>query len=307
VSPVDLSRSVLVVEEATPSKMSSPTIVKDEYEKASLLLNEGEDEEKEIVTEPFFEFVNCPTEEQNIDQVQNETSMVKATSKRKRKPEESTSVNLLTDMFLRLTYPISRCMTKHISIGMFKPLDYSPAVILNQGTRVLLFTENAWESFTKHMHLIECYLTNNLFGRKSAIRLLDCDIEIDIVKYRGEQQVRLRDLSKYNEKVQLNREDFYNLSCVSSPITRYLRQLVFSSSVVKDYLVDTMEKQPDLPILYGPVDTSIFNRIPHEVEMWRRVTAYKVNEETKEEENVNITIPATEIKNEIILTEGIEV
>src|SRR5204862_476287 len=103
---------------------------------------------------------------------------------------------------------------------------------------------------------------------------------------------------KHENNILLTREEFYILNHATSPITRYMKQLVFSSSVIKEYLVDTCEKQPDSALQYGPVDTSIFNRIPHEVEMWRQLRnfesftelATEVTEETnnnKEEEETD--------------------
>jgi hypothetical protein len=212
--------------------------------------------------------------------------------KKKRKLEENIPPNILTEVFLRIWYPISSCMSKSVSIGLVKTLDYSPTVILNHNTKMVLFSENAWDSFLKHLHLIECYLTNSLFGRKTNIRLLDCDNEIDIVKHRGQQQVRIRNLTQHENKILLTREEFFILNNATSPITRYMKQLVFSSSVIKEYLVDACEKQPDSTIQYGPVDTSIFNRIPHEVEMWRQLRNYEpfteiATEATEEEETKN--------------------
>lgn len=236
-------------------------------------------------------------DESNVGEKENNVSLSKAMRKRKRKPEDDLSLTVLAEVFLRILYPITKCMTKSIMIGLLKALNYSPTVVLRHGSKILLFSENAWESFLKHLPLIECYLTNNLHGRRTSIRLLDCDIEIDIIKQRGEQQVRFRDLTKHDDKILLLREEFYILSYATSPITRYMQQLVFSSSIIQDYLVDTMEKQPNVPILHGPIDTSIFNRIPHEVELWRRIKEYDLRmntykqqvqeEQTENEEHVN--------------------
>jgi hypothetical protein len=231
----------------------------------------------ENLQQSVSEFLTFHEDNKSLEDKENIAPVTKPSSKRKRKPEENISLNVLFEVFLRILYPISRCMTKSIAIGLLKPSDYSPNVILNHGAKVVIFSEKAWESFMKHLHLIECYLTNNMFGKKTAVRLMECNIEVDIIKSRGDLNVRFRNLNKHEEKIILTREEFYILTCVSSPITRYMRQLVFSSSVIKDYLVDTMEKQPDIPILHGPVDTSIFNRIPHEVEVWRRLKEYEFN------------------------------
>lgn len=271
------------------NKMSSPSVVQGDSEVAPLL--EHDNFEAGIVKE-ISDFLKFKKEDNNEEPT-------KVSSKRKRKFEENISPDILTEVFLRIFYPISSCLSKSVSIGLMKSLDYSPTVILNHGSRMVLFSADAWESFLKHLHLIECYLTSSMCGRKTNIRLLDCDNEIDVVKHRGQLQVRIRDLTQHDNKVLLTREEFYILNFATSPITRYMRQLVFSSSVIKEYLVDTLEKQPDSTILYGPVDTSIFNRIPHEVEMWRKLR------------NFENTIEATEegeetIKEETIKEENIE-
>jgi hypothetical protein len=255
------------------SKMSSPSVVQGELETAPLL---DQDSVEAGIVREISEFLKFGKEV-------NTAKQTKVSPKRKRKDEENISPDVLTEVFLRIFYPISSCLGKSISVGLMKSLDYSPTVILNHGPKTVLFSTNAWESFLKHVHLIECYLSSSMCGRKTNIRLLDCDNEIDVVKHRGQQHVRIRDLTKHDNKVLLTREEFYILNFATSPITRYMRQLVFSSSVIKEYLVDTLEKQPDSTILYGPVDTSIFNRIPHEVEMWRQLRNFEIGEEATEE------------------------
>lgn len=207
--------------------------------------------------------------EEEEEEEGEEEEPTKVSNKRKRKSEENISTEILTEIFLRIFYPISSCLGKSISIGLKKSLDYLPTVILNHGSRVIMFSTNAWESLLKHLHLIECYLTNGMCGRKTNTRLLDCDIVIDVIKHRAQVQVRFRDSTRHDNKVLLTREEFHIFKCASSPVTRYMKQLVFCSSIIKDYLVDTLEKEPSSIVLYGPVDTAIFNRIPHEVEMWR--------------------------------------
>lgn len=272
-------------------RMSSLSVVEGESE-ATPLLNDVE--EADIVREisDFLKFKKPKTSEEN------NTEQTKVTKRKRRLEEEDVQPNILTEVFLRIIYPISACMSKSVSIGLVKSLDYSPTVLLNHGTKMVLFSENAWESFLKHLHLIECYLTTNVCGRKTNIRLLESDNEIDVVKHRGVLQMRIRDLSQHDNKIMLSREEFFALNYAATPITRYMRQLVFSSSVIKEYLVDTLEKQPDSTILYGHVDTSIFNRLPHEVEMWRQLrkmevpteeTSKKEEETTKQEEEEETT------------------
>ncbi|WP_221935858.1 hypothetical protein, partial [Klebsiella pneumoniae] len=98
-------------------------------------------------------------------------------------------------------------------------------------------------------------MANKVYGRKTSIKLAASDIEIDTVKLRGLLCVRIRDLSKNECKVQLSLEEFYMLSSLTPAIDRYMQQLKFSGHVVKDYLMDTIQKQPNTPLLYGPVDT----------------------------------------------------
>lgn len=266
--------------------MSSLQSVQDDQDLIKLL--EEEADEDPVVKEfkdGLTDFLSFRAEDSKMDKDESNAQTSNTSTKRRRKTEDTVSLNILTEVFLRIFYPISRCMSKSVEIGLLRSRDYSPTVLLTQSAKVLYFSENAWESFMKHLHLIECYLTNNMYGRKTSIKLSECDIEIDIVKHRGDQQVRLRDLTKHDDKIMLSREEFYVLSCAASPITRYMRQLVFSSPVIKDYLIDTMEKQPESPILYGPVDTSIFNRIPHEVELWRQVQEYQTKENNDNNEN----------------------
>lgn len=254
--------------------------------------HKGNNEESTVsVSKKTVKRKRTEKEEQKNEDDASKVQVTEKTVKRKRKPEIDVSLNILTDIFLRILYPISRCMTKGISVGLVKSQDYSPNAILNHGAKMLLFSENAWESFMKHLHLIECYLAKNMFGKKTSVRLLECDIEIDILKYRGDLQIRLRDLTKHDEKIQLSREEFYVLGCASSSLTRYMKQLTVSSSMVKEYLVNAMEEHPEAHILYGPIDTSIFNRIPYEVEMWRSIKDYELEKEAnigekEDEENV---------------------
>jgi hypothetical protein len=246
-----------------------------------------------------LEFLKFGKEESNASI--NNASTSKAPLKRKRKPEDEIPINILTDIFLRILYPISRCMSKGLSAGLVKELDYAPNVILNHGPKMLFFSDGAWESFLKHLHLIECYLEKNMFGKKTAIRLLECDIEIDILKHRGEHQVRIRDLTKHEDKIQLSREEFFIFSSATSPVTRYMKQLVFSSSVLKEYLVDAMERHPDALLLYSPIDTSLFNRLPYEVLMWRSLKDYEKSKENtlkQEEEIIEINEDTNDILTE---------
>lgn len=257
------------------------------YSETAPLLDEYE-VEKAVIEKEISDFLKFKKKEDKNNTEEEQEEPIKITTKRKRKFEEDNSSDILTEVFLRIFYPISSCLGKNISIGLKKSLDYSPTVILNHGSRVVLFSTSAWESLLKHLHLVECYLTSSMCGRKTNIRLSDCDNEIDVIKHRGQVQVRIRDLTRHDNKVLLTREEFHIFKYATSPVTRYMKQLVFSSSIIKDYLVDTLEKQPDSTILYGPVDTSIFNRIPHEVEMWRQLRNFENAVEATEDEEEQI-------------------
>lgn len=203
------------------------------------------------------------------DNTENEKSTTNV--KKKRRVEEPKAITMLAEVFLRIMYPLSTCMSKFVTTGLAKSLDYSPHVIFHHGSKAVYFSESAWDSFVKHLHLIECYFANNIAGRKTNVRLLDSDIEIDIVKQRGELQMRIRNLTKYDEKLLLTKQEFLILNNTAQSITRYVKQLGFSKPILQDYLIHTVETQPDVPILYSPIDTSIFNRIPYEVEVWRNL------------------------------------
>ena len=120
--------------------------------------------EDELTT--FLQFRNKDKKEEEEEDGKDE---IKTGVKRKRKPEDSASFNFFTNMFLRLMYHISRCMTKTISAGLLKELEYTPNVVLNHGAKTIRFSENAWDSFTKHQHLIECYLEKEMFGKKQQL------------------------------------------------------------------------------------------------------------------------------------------
>src|SRR5436190_9200740 len=98
--------------------------------------------------------------------------------KRKKTMEDNEAFNKLTDVFLRVIYPLTHCMSKSIIIGIFKHLDYAPGVILNQSGKIVLFTEKGWYSLSKYLQLIECYILNNVYGKKTSLRLEDTDIEV---------------------------------------------------------------------------------------------------------------------------------
>jgi len=211
--------------------------------------------------------------------------------KRKRKTEDVLQ-RYNMDNFLSITYPLSVCRSKGISVGLVKSFDYLPHVIINQGMKCLYFTETTWNSFLKHLHLFECYLINNVHGRKTSVRLPDSDMEIDSIKLRGVQLIRLKDVTKYDSKIQLNQEEFFVLNSTSEAVTRYLKQLTFGVPIIKDYLNASKEIHPDTPLPFSPVDISIYNRLPQELHMWRELK--KIQPITQHSEIIMVSQPQNE-------------
>ena len=208
----------------------------------------------------------CDTvEKQNVN-----GAIPKQTVKRRKTAKETNeTTTLYTDIFLKIIYPLSGFLEKNITVGFFKSLDFMPGVLLNHQGKSIVFCEGAWNSFTKNMSLIECYMLNKVYGKKTSIRLASSDIEVENVKFRCTQCVRFRNLSKHDEKIVLSGEEFFTMMNVAPAVNRYLQQLMFSVSVIKEYLVDTIHTQPNAPLIYGPVDTSIYNRLPQEVSLYR--------------------------------------
>lgn len=191
--------------------------------------------------------------------------------KRKRNENDDQNTDVLLDVFLRLMYPLSLNMDKTITVGVFKSLDFNPAVLINHcGKTSLLLSIDMWDKFTKHSSIIEAYLYNNLTGRKTAIGFDDSDLEIDNIRLRGTQFVRFRDLSKHNKKILLTLEEFQVLSNLTPIINRYMQQLVTFGPVIFDSLNTSINTNPVVPLIYGPIDQSIYNRLPQEVSFYRR-------------------------------------
>lgn len=190
-------------------------------------------------------------------------------SKKRKRCEEDK--NIFLDVFLRLMYPLNETIEKTVTAGIFKSLNYKPAVLLSQcGKPSLLFTVEMWDRFTKYEPIIEAYLYNNVTGRKTAMGFPNSNIEIDSVRIRGTQFVRFRDLSKYNVKILLTFEEFHILSNLTPAIIRYIHQLTMYHPLIYDYLASSINTSPVVPLLYGPIDPSIYNRLPQEVSFYRR-------------------------------------
>lgn len=223
---------------------------------------------------------NKETEEESSGE--EELLVPKIKVKRKRKLKDDPTLDTLTEEFLNLYYPISKCLSKQISIGISNADNCTPMVTLRQGTKKVKFCEKAWESFNKYLNLIECYLTNRVNGKKTNIVLDHSDIEVENIKMRGDQYVKFRDVTKHEEKITLSPDEFEMLVTVAPAINRYMKQLKLALPMIKDYLRDTLESVT--PLLYGPVDVSIYNRLPQEVYVFRRMKARKIRIEKEEEE-----------------------
>lgn len=214
---------------------------------------------------------------------EEELCMPKVKPKRKRKFQEERVLPMLYEEFLKVSYPISSCLSKHISIGISKPENCTPIVSLGHGIKKIQFCEKSWESFNKYLHLIGCYLSNRIIGKKTKIVLDNSNIEVENIKLRGDQLVKFRDVTKHDEKISLTPEEFEILIDTIPAINRYMSQLTLSLPMIKEYLSDTLES--NAPLLYGPIDASIYNRLPHEVFVFRKVRAKKIKIENEEEKD----------------------
>lgn len=203
---------------------------------------------------------------------------------RKRKPKDDRPDYTIAEEFLKISYNISPCLNKSVFVAISEKGNCVPIVVLNQNTKKIVFNEKAWESFNKYLHLMECYLKNQVNGKKTCIGLDDSDIEVENIKFRGEQNIKFRDLTKHDEKLILSPDEFEMLVSVVPAINRYIQQLTLALPMIRDYLNGTMES--DTPLLYGPVDTSIYNRLPQEVFVFRCMQSKK-SKVTSEEDMCN--------------------
>lgn len=206
-------------------------------------------------------------QKENIKKEKNHRSLKKR--KLNHFNEDNFLPNPVYEIFLKIIYPLTISMDKSIVIGVFKNLDFAPGILLLHNSKCVVFTVQGWNSFNKHMTLVECYLLNKVHGKKTAIRLNDSNVEIDNVRIRANHGIRFRDLTKFDSKVVLNSKEFSIMLELTPAINRYLDQLSFCGPVIKDYLMETTLKQPNMHLIYGPVDTSIYNRLPQEINLYR--------------------------------------
>lgn len=227
------------------------------------------------------EHINLEVETLNNDDIPKK----KRLPKRKLKEIEA-PLYFSTEVFLQIIYPLSMCLSKNIAVGIFKSLDFMPAVLINHGLKQILFTEKSWNSLNTYLHLIECYTITHTYGKKTNVSISNCDIEVDNLKIRGQQIVRFKNVTKHDEKVLLSIDEFQMLVGVVPAINRYMKQLNIALPIVKDYLDDTIEQHGNVPLLSGPVDVSIYNRLPQEVHLYRHIKALTGPKEICDETNV---------------------
>lgn len=215
------------------------------------------------------------TAEEIKDELSELVTITEQDPRKRKRCKEEDSKDILLDVFLRCVYPLNDTMEKTITVGIFRSLNFKPAVLLSQcGKNSLLLTTEMWDRFTKYEPIIEAYLYNNLTGRKTTMGFDNSDIEIDSIRIRGTQFVRFRDLSKHNKKILLTFEEFHGLSNLIPAIVRYIQQLNTCYPIIFDYLNCSINTNPVLPLIYGPIDHSIYNRLPQEVSFYRKMELF---------------------------------
>lgn len=250
-------------------------------EQASTSTSKLQDEEAVIISElEDLLMIHSKNNNKKENGEENKEIEAKPTRKRKRTSDEHMMLDDIISIFLRIVYPLSKCMRKYVVVGIDKTQDCKPVIMINQNGKNIVLNVSAWNSLDKHMQLIDCYFNNKIFGKKTSFNLFASNIEIDNIILRGEQYVRMKDLTKHDLKIQLTYDEFFMLHSASAAINNYINQLHLVESCCKDYITSTIDTLPTLQILYSPLDTSIMNRLPQEVELYRHVEKMTV-EKTK--------------------------
>lgn len=258
-----------------------------------------EDSEKNKFKVELLEFVNVIPKETKY----NDESNLKS-GKRKRggeEEEDEDTKDLLTGIYLRTMYPLAKAVDKTVTIGIFKSLNFQPAVLLNHCSKSsILFSIDAWDNFAKSSNIIQSFLQNNLSGKRTSVVLHESDIEVDIIRLRGFQLVRIRNLTTHNKKILLSNYEFYVLFNLVPVITRYIHQLVAYENLVTNYLKAAVLNVPPPQLIYGSLDTSFYNRLTHEIECYRGIDQLSSSIRSyKKDENVTTEGPAKiEIKDD---------
>jgi hypothetical protein len=242
-------------------------------------VTKGEDVAETFVTEldQFLKFDKNNEKHVNVKEENEgeENSTTSRPTKRKRYNEDYVSLEDVLSLFLRIIYPLSRDMKKFVVVGLEKTSNCKPVVMINQIGKSIMLDETAWNSLNKRLQLIDCYFLNKIFGKKTSFTLLSSNIEVDNMILRGEQYLRIRDMTKHDLKIQLSYEEFLMLHSSTGAINNYINQLHVVESCCEDYIQSTLDTLPTSTILYSPLDTSIMNRLPHEVELYRRMIMSK--------------------------------
>lgn len=284
---INLSRNEFSVEN---QKRESPEkITIEDYEQPKRNLNQEEyknsKEEFKVFDEEaqdLFDTYLLPTTKNQV-------------KRRKKVLKQESPIQFINETFLQAFYPLSPCLTKNVTAGITKSLGYQPFVSLNQGVKKITFIEDAWRSCARYITLVQCYMTNQLHGKKTKIQLDDSDIEIEVVKTRGKFFVRFRNTSSHEDKLSLSLEEFEVFSHIAPTINRYLKQLNISGPMIKEYLLNTIENNENAPLVYGEVDSSIYNRLPHEVYLYKTMNSPR-----------RITPDSVENSGEIISTSDVK-
>lgn len=194
----------------------------------------------------------------------------KSTNKRKRKTKQvSVPLHTITEVFLRIVYPLNIGMEKMVVAGIVKSLNYHVGVSLHSTGKSILLNAKAWNSLTSVMDLLKCYISHYINGRKTSVLLTDSNVEVDVVKMRNTLCVRFRDLTKHDSKMILTTSEFFMLMNVTPPVNRYIEQLEQECSMIRGYLQSSIDKDPESPIIFGAVDSGIYNRLPQEVVLYK--------------------------------------
>lgn len=234
----------------------------------TLPTTQNEDEVK-TVQDGLSEYVSILSKDANES---DESNLKPLKRKREEDDDDEGTKDILTGVYLRTMYPLSKAIDKTVTVGLFQSLNFEPAVLLNHCTKSsLLLTIDVWDNFTKYCNIIHTFLENNLTGRKTSILLYDSDIEVDSIRLRGCQYVRFRNLSKHQKKILLSHDEFNVLSNLVPAISRYIHQLVTYGNLVSNYLKAALLNTPPPQLIYGSLDASFYNKLPQEVECYRRL------------------------------------
>ena len=118
------------------------------------------------------------TKVEGTDTLQEKTpDPSKSTNKRKRKTKQvSLPLHTITEIFLRIVYPLNIGMEKMVVAGIVKSLNYHVGVSLHSTGKSILLNAKAWNSLTSVMVLLKCYISHYINGRKTSVLLTDSNV-----------------------------------------------------------------------------------------------------------------------------------